>query len=140
MKRRFSFRCLVPFATVAFLSLVTGCNTVSINSNQYLGGPMYAATDPASVQILRTPPVRPHVRLGEITAEPSSDNVGVQKIEAALQKAAAKMGANAVVIIYDRTQVTGAFINGPWYGRTIERTEGRVIIGVAIRYTAGSAN
>jgi len=140
MKIPFSFRCLPTFATAVIVLLVTGCNTVSINSNQYIGGPIYAATNPASVQILRTPPSRPHVRLGEVTAEPSSDSVSVQKIEAALQKAAAKMGANAVVIVYDRTQVTGYFLNGPWYGRSIERTEGRVIIGVAIRYTAASAN
>ena len=120
------------FAIAALL--VTGCNTVNISSNQLIGGPLYAATVPAAVQILRTPPLRPNVRLGEITAEPSSDNVSVQKIEAALQKAAAKMGADAVVIVYDHTQVTGILINGPWYGRSIQRTEGRIITGVAIRY------
>jgi hypothetical protein len=79
---------------MAILLLADGCKTVSISSNQYIGGPTYAATDPASVQILRTPQLRPHVRLGEITAEPSSDNVSVQKIETSLQKAAAKMGTN----------------------------------------------
>ncbi|HXI70124.1 MAG TPA: hypothetical protein VNN22_07180 [Verrucomicrobiae bacterium] len=135
MKTIFTHRYVASFLAAAALLLMTGCNTVSISSNQFIGGPIYAPTNPASVEILRTPPSRPHVRLGEVTAEPSSDSVSVQQIEAALQKAAAKMGANAVVIVYDRTQVTGAFINGPWYGRSIQETRGRVIIGVAIRYT-----
>jgi hypothetical protein len=129
-KRLFINRALIAIAAM----LVTGCNTVKISSNQLIGGPLYAATDPAAVHIMRTPPLRAHVRLGEITAEPFSDNVSVQKIEAALQKAAAKMGADAVVIVYDHTQVTGVFLNGPWYGRSIQRMEGRIITGVAIKY------
>jgi L-amino acid N-acyltransferase YncA len=81
------------------------------------------------------PPNRPNVRLGEVTAEPSSDSVPVQNIEAKLRQAAAQMGADAVVIVSDRTQVTGAMITGPWYGRTLQRTTARVIVGVAIKYT-----
>ena len=87
------------------------------------------------VKILRKEPTRPHVQLGEVRAEPSSDSVSAQKIELALQNAAAKMGADAVVIVYDRTQVTGAMVTGPWYGRSFQTIVGRVIIGVAIKYT-----
>ena len=76
------------------------------------------------------------MRLGEVRAEPSSESVGVPKIEQALRTAAAKMGADAIVIVSDQTQVTGAMVTGPWYGRTIQQTTGRVIIGVAIKYTA----
>jgi hypothetical protein len=86
------------------------------------------------VQILRTPPTRPHVRLGEVTAEPSSDSVPVTEIEAALRKAAAKMGADAAVVVYDKTQTTGAFVTGPWWGRAVQTIQGRVIIAVAIKY------
>jgi len=130
------FSTLVAVATLLF---ATGCNTVSISSNQYIGGPQFAPSNPADIQILREMPTRPHVRLGEVRAEPSSESVGVPKIEQALREAAAKMGADAVVIVYDRTQVTGAMVTGPWYGRTIQETTGLVIIGVAIKYTgAGS--
>lgn len=129
-----SLRFLVPVLGLA-LFLVTGCNTVSINSNEYLGLPAYSPTDPAQVQILRQEPARPHVQLGEVRAEPSSDNVGAAKIETALRTSAARMGANAVVIVYDRTQVTGAMVSGPWFGRSVQTISGRVIIGVAIRYT-----
>ena len=47
------------------------------------------------------------------------------------------MGADAVVIVSDRTQVAGATITGPWYGRTIQQTTARVVVGVAIKYAGG---
>jgi hypothetical protein len=132
-----TLRYFASFAAAAALFLVAGCNTVSTSNTQYLGGPIYAPSDPAQIQILRATPSRPNVRLGEVTAEPSGDNVSVQKIEASLRKAAAKMGADAVVIVSDKTQVTGAMITGPWYGRTIQQTTARVVVGVAIKYTGG---
>ena len=119
---------------LATLFLVTGCQTVSITSTQTIGGPTYPPSDPAVVQILRTIPAKPHVRLGEVRAEPSDESVPAAKIEEALRKAAAQMGADAAVVVYDHTQVTGAFVTGPWYGRSIERIEGRVVIAVAIKY------
>ena len=120
----------------AFIALVvlTGCNTVSTSVRQDIGGPTYAPSDPAQVQILRAPPTRPHVRLGEVTAQPSSDSVSAVEIEAALRKAAAKMGADAAVVVYDKTQTTGAYVTGPWWGRQVQTIQGRVIIAVAIKY------
>ena len=126
---------LTLFTAVVALFTLTGCNTVSTSVKQDIGGPTYAPSDPAQVQILRTPPTRPHVRLGEVTAEPSSDSVPVKEIEAALQKAAAKMGADAAVVVYDKTQTTGAYVTGPWWGRSVQAIQGRVIIAVAIHYT-----
>ncbi len=128
-------RFAVILLAASALLATTGCNTVSVNSFQYVGGPLYAATNPAQIQVLRVAPTRPHVRLGEVTATPFSDSVSVQKIELTLQQAAAKMGADAVVIVSDSTRVTGAYVTGPWYGRTVQQTTARVIVGVAIRYT-----
>lgn len=125
--------CLAVLLGSAFLA-VTGCNTVSVSTRQDIGVPNYPPTDPAQVQILRTEPTRPHVRLGEVTAEPSSDSVSASQIEAALQKAAAKLGADAAVVVYDKTQVMGAIVTGPWWGRSIENVEGRVVVAVAIKY------
>jgi len=39
------------------------------------------------------------------------------------------------VIVSDRTQITDAIVNGPWYGHSIQQTTSRVVIGVAIKYT-----
>jgi hypothetical protein len=126
---------LISCAALAGLMAVTGCNTVSISSRQYLGGPTYPPTDPLQIQILRTAPTRPHVQLGQVQAEPSSDSVGAAQIEQAMQKSAAKMGANAVVIVADRTQAMGAIVTGPLWARQLDTITGRVIVGVAIRYT-----
>lgn len=120
--------------TVAILPVFTGCQTVAINSTQDIGAPTFSPTDPATVQILRTEPAQAHVRLGEIRAEPSDESVSAAKIEEALRQAAAKLGANAAVVVYDHTQVTGAYVTGPWYGRSIQQIQGRVVVAVAIRY------
>jgi hypothetical protein len=133
MKRQINW--LISCAALTGLMVVTGCNTVSISSRQYLGGPTYPPTEPAQVQILRMEPTRPNVQLGQVQAEPSSDSVDNTKIEQALQKAAAKMGANAVVIVADRTQYMGATVTGPLWARSVNQITGRVIVGVAIHYT-----
>jgi hypothetical protein len=133
MKRRSQYR--ISLGALIGLMAVTGCQSVSISSRQYLGGPNFAPTDPLQVQILRTAPTRPHVQLGQVTAEPASDSVPKQEIEQALQKAAAKMGADAVVIVADRTQIMGTVVSGPLWARSVDTITGRVIVGVAIHYT-----
>jgi len=129
-----SIQPIALLTAVVGLFVLTGCNTVSTSVRQDIGGPTFPPSDPALVQILRTAPTRPHVRLGEVTAEPSSDSVPVAEIEAALRKAAAKMGADAAVVVYDKTQTTGAYVTGPWWGRQVQTVQGRVIIAVAIKY------
>jgi hypothetical protein len=133
MKRRIHW--LSSLAAVVGLVAVTGCKTVSINSHQYLGVQAFAPSDPAQVQILREMPTRPHVQLGEVQAQPSSNSVGNPQIEQALQKAGARLGANAVVIVTDHTQMVGATVTGPLWSRSVNTISGRVIDGVAIRYT-----
>lgn len=127
-------RCLIACVAAALLLPLTGCNSVDISTRQELGGPTYAPTDPATVQILRTAPTAPHVRLGELTVEPHGSPT-VQEIESKMQAAGAKIGANAVVIVADKTEIMGAYVTGPWWGRSLQTETGRVIIGVAIRYT-----
>jgi hypothetical protein len=127
-------RYLTLFAAGATLWLTTGCQTVSTSYTQDIGGPKYPPSDPAQVQVLRTVPTRPHVRLGEVRAQPSDTSVNVTKIEDALRKEAAKLGADAAVVVYDKTQVTGAMVVGTWRMRSVEPVEGRVIVAVAIKY------
>ncbi len=120
--------------SAAVLMLATGCQTVRTTHTQDIGSPKYPPSDPAQVEILRTQPTRPHMRLGEVRAEPSSQSVEVTEIENALRKEAAKLGADTAVVVYDRTRITGAYVSGPWYGRSVHATTGRVIIAVAIKH------
>jgi hypothetical protein len=124
---------------IATLLQATGCQTVDTRHTQAVGSPKYPPSDPSQVQILRTEPTRPHVRLGEVRAEPSSESVDVSKIEEALRQEAAKLGADAAVVVYDRTEVTGAWVTGawvtgPWRDRSVQPIEGRVVIAIAIKY------
>jgi hypothetical protein len=114
--------------------LMTGCNTVYVQSKQYLGVPNYPPTDTASIQVLQTQPTTPNVKLGEITLQPQG-NPTKTDMEQKLRLAASKMGANAVVIVADQTMVFGTTVMGPWWGQTVSPDVGRVIVGVAIRYT-----
>jgi hypothetical protein len=128
-------RILLPvLGAILLAALTTGCNTVYVQSKQYLGVPTYPPTDPASIQVLQTQSTAPHVRLGEITLQPQGNPTKAQ-MEQKLRLAASKMGANAVVIVADQTMVFGATLLGPWWGRTVSPDVGRVIVGVAIRYT-----
>jgi hypothetical protein len=125
---------LTLLGAVLLAGLATGCNTVYVSSKQYLGVPNYPPTDPASIQVLQTQPTAPHVRIGEVTLQPQGNPTKPQ-MEEKLRLAASKMGANAVVIVADQTMVFGATVMGPWWGRTVSPDVGRVIVGVAIRYT-----
>jgi hypothetical protein len=132
MKTR--IQTLTLIASVAALLAGAGCNTVSTTSTQYLGGSTYPPTDPMTVVILRTMPTRPHIQLGEIRAEPASTSTDVMTIEKVLRKKAAKMGADAAVVVVDRIQTTGAMVVGGFLNRDVETIQGRVIVAVAIKY------
>ena len=119
---------------LVLLALATGCNIVSVQSKQYLGVPSYPPTDPATMQILQAQPTTPNVKLGEITLQPQG-NAAKAELEKKLAVAAAKMGANAVVIVQDQTMVFGTTIMGPWWSQTASPDVGRVIVGVAVRFT-----
>jgi hypothetical protein len=135
MKQRPIEILLGLFFAAGVVALLTGCQAVSVQSTQYIGVPSYPPTDPASIQILRSEPTTANVRLGEITLEPSSQSTPAPEIEQKLRQAAAKMGANAAVVVADRTAIMGGVVTGPWWGRTVQPTYGRVVIAVAIRYT-----
>ena len=109
--------------------------TVDVQTAEYVGAPRYQPTQPKSVQILRTEPTVPHDRLGEIVVDASTDPAPpVVEIEQKLAQAGAKLGANAVVVVLDRVQPVGAYVMGPYWGRSIESVSGRKVIGVAIRF------
>jgi hypothetical protein len=101
-------KCIAPI--LALLLFLAGC--MSVETKQELGVPKFAPVSPESVQILRAEPKQPCIRLGEIRVAPPSENVAASKIEEALQKAAAKWGANAVVVVADRMQIMGIQANG----------------------------
>lgn len=119
-------------AAVAVLAS-TGCATVSVDSSRYLGVRPSPPTSPSNVEILRREPRRPHEQIGEVILQPSG-NPPVEKMEWALKTEAAKLGADAAVLVADRTRRLGTIVDGPWWARRHYPVYGRVIVAVAIRY------
>jgi len=68
-------------------------------------------------------PPGPHDRLGEI-APTASDGpaTAVTEIEEKVQTEGARIGADAVVIVYDRIEPVGAYVSRPGWGRSGETT------------------
>ncbi|OFV80390.1 MAG: hypothetical protein A2Y78_04705 [Acidobacteria bacterium RBG_13_68_16] len=133
MTGRGAARLAVVGALVLATAGITACSTVSVSSNRYLGVRQFATTDPATVEILRREPRRPHEKLGEVYLEPSG-NPAVAEMEQAIRTEAAKLGADAAVLVYDRTKRIGTVYQGPWWARSSHAVYGRKIVAVAIRY------
>jgi hypothetical protein len=132
--RNIRIRFLLP-AAAAVLSAIglSGCASVNAESQRYIGAPQFAPTNPASVEILRREPRRPHVQLGEVILSPSGDP-DVSDLEKGIREEAAKMGADAAVLVYDKTKRVGTVYSGPWWVRSATPIFGRKIVAVAIRY------
>src|SRR4030095_15266498 len=72
------------FGGIAILVFFTAFTSVSTTTTPALGVPVQTPTDPAHVQILMPPPTRPHLRLGEVQAQPPSTSTPAANIEVAL--------------------------------------------------------
>jgi hypothetical protein len=125
-----------PLAGVALLSaalVVPACSSISASTRTYPGAPTFPATDPAAVEILRSEPAIPYVRLGEITlslqSNPSQDALGQ-----AIKQQAAGMGATAAILVYDGSQAMGVMYSGPAWAPADPTQLGQVLVAVAIRY------
>jgi hypothetical protein len=123
---------ILLWTAVLAACLGAGCSTVTCRTQPALGGPRFAASDPARVVILTAEPARAKDRLGEIfisvEGSPSRD-----RIENKLKKAAAGLGADAVVIASDQTHLFPV-VYGGWWGATYTQEAQRGIVGVAVKY------
>lgn len=93
--------------------------------------PAFAPTDPSRVDLLRREPRRDHIRLGEVWIRPDW-HMDRFYVEGTLRDKAARMGADALVIVADRYFNEG-YVYSYWHGpRPVYE---RQIVGIAIRYT-----
>jgi hypothetical protein len=92
--------------------------------------PYFGPTDPAMVDLLRHEPRRDHIRLGEVWIRPTW-RMDRFYVEGLLRERAARMGADALVIVADRYFREGTAYNY-WSGP--RSYYARQIVGIAIRY------
>jgi hypothetical protein len=115
--------------------LVVGCSSLSDHTIQYVGAPRLSRTDPQQVELLRDEPKRAFERLGEVVVQSSlNPPPAIEKVEARLRAGAARLGADAVFLVTDQTQVTGTQFWGPYWAPSATAIQNRVLVGVAIKY------
>jgi len=127
-----------PLRLVAFIACVlalSACASVDAQTTAYVGVEHPAPTLPSEVRILRTEPTRPNVRLGEILIDATVDPAPpITQVEQKLREEGAKLGADAVVVVYDQIQPVAAYVTGPLWSRNIDTIQGRKLKGIAIKY------
>jgi len=132
--RWFGEAILIVLVLAFLVGMLTACATVAATSMQYIGAPHPPATDAGRVAILRAPPPLAHDRLGEVVVDASTEPPPpIEQVEDKLRSEAAKLGADAIVIVVDQVQPIGAYVYGPGWG-SVDPVIGRRIVGVAIRY------
>ena len=124
----------IVLSWVAASLLVTGCSSISTTHTQDICAPRFAPSDPAQVEILPNVPARPHIELGQVWAYSGSASGDPSKVEEALRKEAAKLGADAFVVWRDGIQIGDSAFFPAYEGRLVKKVPGRTVIGVAIKY------
>jgi hypothetical protein len=119
----------------AAILTTSGCATVDAQTTAYVGVEHPAPTIASQVEVLRTEPTRPHVRLGEVLIDASVDPAPpITDVEQKLRVEAAKLGGDAVVVVYDHIQPVAAYVSGPLWSRDIQTIQGRKLKGIVIKY------
>jgi hypothetical protein len=111
---------------IAVVSLLAACATSNpVRVLPRVGVPLYPPTEPGTILVLREEPRRPFEILGQIIIEPEAV-LPASEIERMLRQEAARMGADAVVIVSNMTMRVGESRE--------EMAGGQIIAANAIRY------
>jgi hypothetical protein len=126
MRRNFALALTILILAAAFSS----CRPYA-GARLYPGTPHFARNHPDHVMLIERRPKRDHIELGQvwIRPEPWMDRYFV---EHKLRKKAAKMGADAVIIVEDKEFRNRVFYRR--YGRGTMVYRERFIGGIAIRF------
>ena len=136
-QRRLLAGCLQESLFIALvlgflIPMLVACATVNTVSTPYIGAPHLPPTEPVHVAILREPPTQAHDVLGQVVVDASTQPAApIEQIEDKLRTEAAKMGADAIVVVVDRVQPVGVYVYGPG---SADPVLGRRVVGVAIKY------
>lgn len=109
---------LFALALIASVLMLSACATVDARTTAYVGVEHPAPPLLSEVQVLRVEPTRSNVQLGEILIDASVDPAPpITQVEQKLREEAAKLGADAVVVVYDHIQPVAAYVTGPLWSR-----------------------
>src|SRR5262245_38442858 len=112
--------------------LLSGCTSIQEQTQPYVGVPKYPPTTPESVRILAEEPRQPKDRLGEIILT-IDGNPTREELETRLKEAAARLGADATFVVYDRTHIFPVVYYDYWSPPWVTTDPRRIIIAVATK-------
>jgi len=121
---------LIGLFVLAVLALGTISCFQPYGYSYYPRTPRFSPTHPADVMLLRREPRRDHIRLGEVWIEPDPW-MSRGYVEGILREKAARMGADALVIVADR-YLRGGTAYGYWHRHV--QVYDRQIVGIAVRF------
>ncbi|WP_256676688.1 hypothetical protein [Pseudomonas sp. H3(2019)] len=115
---------------------LSACSSIHAHTTEYAGAQHTTATSPDSVQILRTAPTRPYTRLGEVILHTRTQPAPpVSEFEQRLREEAAKIGGDAVVVIYDMTLPISDYVSAALpMDRDLHSEQRRKLKGIVIHY------
>lgn len=124
-------------AILLALVLVVAACASPLRVNYFPGAGRYPSTPPASVDLLRMEPRRPHVAFAAIRYNPPA-GMSRERVEWNLRERGGAIGADALVIEVDTFFRESVWVGPyrPYRGRRVHRTvvRDKVIEAVAIRY------
>jgi ABC-type glycerol-3-phosphate transport system substrate-binding protein len=141
--KRFSITtlCVTGFLLAALVCSVCSCSSTGTTARitQYAGTSPQPPTQPANVRILRFEPTQPSQQLGEIVVNiPPNTPQSSAEVNNMLREEAAKIGADAVVVVDDRIQVEGETVSVGWF-TNYEPVTGERVVAKAFKYQTLSA-
>jgi hypothetical protein len=132
---RFTTLWLTGLLLAALTFGVCSCSSIDTQTTKYAGAPQPPPTQPATVRILRFEPAQPYQQLGEIVLNIPDTSQPHENVEDKLKQEAAKLGADAVVVVDARIQQEGQdFDPNSFYN--YEAVMGEKVVAKAIKYEA----
>ncbi|MFA9439139.1 hypothetical protein ACDA63_05825 [Uliginosibacterium sp. sgz301328] len=119
------------------MTILAACASMDATVNTYSTTPELPPTDPAKVVILKIAPTRDYIRLGQVAIDSTySPAPSPESLQERMRKEAAKIGADAVIIVYDDAPPASAYsISADVKTKVAESANPRRrTIGVAIKY------
>jgi len=122
-----------------FLVLLLAACAPPLRVYYFPGARLYPPTSPASVDLLRWEPQRPHEAFAEIRYDPPP-GYSRNEVEWRLREKGAAIGADALVISVDTVYRDRVWVGpyryyrNPNVGRAVAMVRDRVIDAIAIRY------
>jgi len=135
--KRFKLTTLwfMGFLLAVLTGSVCSCSSVNAHTTQYAGAPSLPPTQAANVRILRFEPAQPSLQLGEIVVNTTPSTVQpTGEVEDKLREEAAKLGADAVVVVDARIQQEGEAYDPYSSDAPLETVYGERVIAKAIKF------